>query len=781
MNKMTRYILPLSKNVVRVAYTKGDVEPQTSELISEGFSPEPSDESRFMINDDEIEFIFEGKRVLKEINAQLFPKEVLGCYINGNPVIGTKLTANGEVSYIKNAHSRFERFSNSGSIEFEIGEKELLLGLGQYEDGIFNYRNHTEYLYESNMKIAIPFLITTGGYGILIDSMSNMIFKSSGTKITFEIDTLENLVYYVIFGKDVSQIIKNYQNLTGKASMLPRWVYGYIQSKERYQSGQELEEVVSEFRRRHIPIDCLVQDWYTWEDGLWGEKIFDKRRYPDFKKNVETLHNNNVRVMVSVWPNMSPQSSNYKEFSDCNGLLINSNVYNAFDETCRNLYWQQCENEIMSSGTDALWCDNSEPFSDADWNGKTKRSEELRYNLVVEDSKKSMIWEKLNAFGLYHAKGIFENWRKNFSDKRVVNLTRSGYAASQQYGTILWSGDICARWETISNQIVEGMKMGLSGNPYWTLDIGGFFTVKDKYENRGCNDSDHKPLWFWNGDFNDGVKDPGYRELYTRWIQFGVFLPMFRSHGTDTPREPWQFQNSDGIELPFYETILKFIRLRYKFLPYTYSLAYKAHTDAYILMRSFVFDFYTDEKALKCTDEYMYGDAFLVSPIYEPMYYGPNGKKINTNNYTKEVYLPGGAGWYDYWTNTYYEGGKTISVNAQIETMPLFVKGGSIIPVSGDIEYSDQKHGDIEALYVYEGAEGHFSWYNDDGDGYDYLEGKYSLVDIMFNDKNKIVQLSEKTGEREVDIDIEIHMIFKTGIEKKKQIHYEGCEVTINF
>jgi len=783
MNKLNRFISQLNKNIVRVSFSYENEAPAKSFLISDDFACDPlgaQAPSAYRENQEQVDFINETGKILSQTEASLTKKEVYRCVIDGEPIIGTKLTANGEVSYIENAESRFERYSYSGRLVFEVGEKELLLGLGQYEDGIYDYRNHTEYLYESNMRIALPFLITTGGYAIFIDTESNMIFKSESQRVTFEIDTTKDITYYVILGKSIPEILRNFQELTGRAAMLPRWCYGYVQSKERYKAGDELVDTFKQFRDSHIPIDCIVQDWYTWEDGLWGEKTLDKSRYPDFGKTVEDIHALNGKLMVSIWPNMSPKGENYKEFADKDGLLDNSNVYNAYDEGFRELYWQQCQREIMSAGTDSLWCDNSEPFSDADWNGVNKRPEELRYEVVVNDSKKSMTWERLNTYGLVHAKGIWENWRKSIPEKRVVNLTRSGYVSGQQYGAILWSGDISARWDTIRRQITEGIKMGLCGYPYWTLDIGGFFTVKDKYENRGCNSDSREPIWFWNGDFNDGVNDPGYRELYTRWIQFGTFLPMFRSHGTDTPREPWRFINKDDVDLPFYETILKYIRLRYRLLPYIYSLGYKAHTCSYILMRALAFDFAADAKSLAVNDEYMFGDAFLVAPVYEPMYYGPDGVKLTDVVRERSVYLPESeGGWYDYYSGKNYEGAETLSISAGLDTIPLFVRAGSIIPVSPDIEYSDEQNGRISSVLLYEGRDGEFTLYNDAGDGYEYLKGECTEVTFKYSDRDKTLFISAASGDYEAITELEIVFHKTDGITLCKSISYKKEELII--
>lgn len=753
-----RFITQCNDHIVKVSYTMGDTEPASSRLIAEEFRKEPARDC-FVAKENGIDFVYRDQVILRQIDISLREKEVERCYVDGAPDFRTKQTANGEVTYIANAKRQFERNSWEGQVVFQIGESEKLLGLGQYEDGIFDYRNHTEYLYQSNMRIAMPVIVTTGHYAIFIDSESDMIFESRDQSITFSIDTTQELTYYILFGEDVSQLVGGLQELTGRASMLPRWVYGYVQSKERYQSAKELQEIVERFRREQIPIDGIVQDWFTWEDGLWGEKILDKKRFPDFPDTVDKLHAMHTHVMVSIWPNMSPDGTNYREFMEAGGLLPNSNVYNAFEEEFRSLYWKQCEKEIMAADVDALWCDNAEPFSDADWSGESRRPERQRYDRVVESSKQFMRWEQVNSYGLYHARGIYENWRRTIPDKRVVNLTRSSYLSGQQYGTILWSGDICARWDTLRKQIVEGLKMGLCANPYWTLDIGGFFTVKDKYENRGCGSQSTEPLWFWNGDFNDGVNDPGYRELYTRWLQFGTFLPIFRSHGSDTPREPWQFISRNGEELACYETIVKFIRLRYKLMPYIYSLAYRAHKDAYIMMRSLVFDYGQDEKALEITDEYMFGDAFLVAPVCQPMYYGPNGEKLSGIPKYREVYLPKGNGWYDYWSHTYYEGGQTILAEAPLEVMPLFVKAGAIIPCSAPISYADQKSGEVEELLVFTGADGHFVLYNDAGDGYGFEQGEYTLLQLDYSETDHQVRINQVSGDRKLNQEFTITYI----------------------
>lgn len=683
-----------------------------------------------------VDFKWKDRTVLTQTDVTFTPKQVLRYVSEGDSVVRKKMTANGEVSYIENMSEVYDGSAYSVRVGFKTGPDELLLGLGQYEDGIFDHRNSTVYLYESNMRIAIPYLVTTGHYAILIDSESNMIFRSSGDRVEFTIDTVSSLSYYVFLADDISGLIKALYELTGKPSMLPRWAFGYIQSRERYTCSKDLIDTADGFISRSIPVDCIVQDWYTWKEGLWGNKTFDEERFPDLGETIRYLHEHDISFMVSIWPNMSPDCDDHRQFRAAGGLLPNSNVYDAFDEYARNLYWEQIRRQIMESGTDALWCDNSEPFSDADWSGEKKKKEEERYAVVTEMSKRSMNWYRINSYALYHAKGIYENWRRSYPQKRVVNLTRSGYTGCWKYGTILWSGDITATFDTMRKQIVEGINASLSGIVYWTLDIGGFFVVDDKYENRGCNDTAHKPLWFWHGDYNDGVKDMAYRELYVRWLQFGTFLPVFRSHGTDTPREPWNFGDPGDI---FYDTIVDYIRLRYRLLPYIYSLAAAAHMKGEIMMRALAVDFADDKEAAGITDEYMFGPSFLVAPVTRHMYYLPGSRVLEGESKTRPVYLPKGCGWYDFYTNKYYEGGTRISANAPIDRMPLYVRAGSIIPMALEREYMSAKRSAADTVVVYEGADGSFCYYNDSGDGYDFEKGDRELVEMSYRDKDRVL------------------------------------------
>lgn len=775
------HIMPLTEDITQVVYTYRKEKPENSILIAEDFIPQ-RDVTTDMYVPLEDGILFKNKQgevILKEIGHHLTEKEVYQYFVDGDPIVKYKQTANGEVAYIENARRESAGSSWEGKLTFAITEEESLYGLGQHEDGVYNYNGKKEYLYQTNMKITIPFILSSRKYGLLVDTETAMTFDSKHGKMTFTLDTTDKLSYYVITGENFEEIIRTLRGLTGRTPMLPRWAYGYIQSKERYHSSEDLLNTVSQFRKFGIPIDCIVQDWFTWEEGLWGEKRVDKKRYPNLKELIDSLHKEHVKLMVSVWPNMTEGGMNLRELKEKELLLPSTTTYDAYNEEARAVYWKQCEEEWFSAGVDAWWCDNAEPFSDPDWNGKTKRSEELRYQLIVEESKKSMDWTRLNSYGLLHSKGIYENWRKTNSEKRVTNLTRSSYISGQRYGTIPWSGDTSAKWSTLKKQITEGIKFSLSGMPYWTLDIGAFFTVKDKWETRGCNCSNNiDPLWFWDGDYNEGVNDLGYRELYVRWLQYGTFLPMFRSHGTDTPREPWNFGKPGDI---FYDAILKFIKLRYRLLPYIYSMAASVHQNHTTMLRSLMFDFAEDENVKEISDSFMLGKALLVSPVTKPMYYEANNVPLPNTEKTKEVYLPKGTPWFDFWTNTLYSGGQTLICETSLETIPLFVKSGSIVPVSEPLLYADERGGEISEILIYSGENGEFTLYNDEGDNYSYENGNFSAIKLFYNDKEKTLTFGKAMGAFQYQKNFKIKVIECDHTSKVIEFIYKGKAETISL
>ena len=777
----TLHVEQVAANIVHISYCPRGLAPARSALIADGWQPDRAANPMYtVVSESRIRFQNrQGDTVLEAAEHTLTPKEVYRYVINGDPVMQIKHTANGDVAYIENAQREPSGSAFHGRIGFHVAQGEHLYGLGQHEDGFFDYRGRREHLYQTNMKISIPFLLSSRNYGLLMDTETAMIFDEHDGTMLFELETVAALSYYVIIGDSFDEIIGTLRALTGRVPMLPRWAFGYVQSKERYRSAAELVETAKTFRTMDIPADCIVQDWHTWKEGLWGEKQPDAKRYPDLNALTDALHRLHFRLMVSIWPNMTATGENYREFAAHGFLLPNAPVYDAFQEAARALYWKQCEEAWFRAGIDAWWCDNAEPFSDADWNGERKRAEELRYRLIVEDSEKSMDWTRLNTFGLYHARGIYENWRTQNQAKRVVNLTRSTYASGQQYGVVAWSGDLSAKWSVLRAQVTEGIKFCMSGQPYWTLDIGGFFTVRDRYENRGCDQAGNTtPLWFWNGDYNDGVNDLGYRELYVRWLQYAVFLPMFRAHGTDTPREPWRFGQPGEA---FYDAIVVYIRLRYWLLPYIYATAAAVSFCNDTMLRSLMFDFPQDARVACVSDCFMFGRALLVCPVTEPMYYGPDSAPLPAAPKTRCVYLPQGCVWYDFWTHRAFEGGRDVVCDAPLERIPLFVRAGAILPVSDPIAYADERGGEVAALYVFDGSDGIAMLYNDAGDGYGYEQGEYAMVAARYSHSNQTLTLGKAEGCYPFQRAWAVKWVTDGSVEDRGVIRYQGEETSVRL
>lgn len=686
----------------------------------------------------------DGTLLLQEAEKESKITEEFDVYrtvINEHTKIEEVRTPDGIKRRIRESQREFEGKRCHTKLQLTFQEDEPLFGLGQAEEGIWNLRHTTQYLHQANLKIALPALVSGLGWGILLSTQSPVIFQDTqyGSYLYTEAD--EYLDYYFIAGETLGETVKGIRKLTGKAVLLPKWAYGYIQSQERYETAEELVKTAEEFRRREIGLDALVLDWMSWEGNLWGQKTFDKIRFPNPKEMIEKLHEKNIHFMISIWPNMNENCENYREFQERNLLLPASDIYNAFSEEARKLYWEQVKRGLFCHGVDAWWCDSSEPFT-PEWSRLYKPDPSEMYRDFVDVAGKSMPIEKGNAYGLYHAQALYEGQRSVTEDKRVVNLTRNGYLGSQKYGTILWSGDTYASWETLRRQIVAGLQFCISGLPYWTLDIGAFF-VKSGMP------------WFWKGEYEGGNTDPAYRELYVRWLQYGAFLPIFRSHGTDCRREPWNFGDKGN---PFYEAILSAIRLRYQLLPYIYSVAGAIWLEDETMMRPLIMDFPEDSHVVEISDEYLFGPSLLICPVTTPMYYQTGGAALEKVQYTRRVYLPEGTDWYDLYTREKYEGGQEIEANADIEHIPVYVRAGAILPVMKPEVCTDDAQGKEISLQIYAGCDGDFTLYEDAGDGYAYEKGEYCLTHIHYCKENGRV-IWETEGDlrfRKEDLSIEV-------------------------
>jgi alpha-D-xyloside xylohydrolase len=531
----------------------------------------------------------------------------------------------------------------------------------------------------------------------------------------------DSIDYYFIYGPEMDRVVSGYRSLTGRAPLFGKYAYGYWHSHIGIQSQQEYLETIDEFRSRNIPLDILVQDLNYWVPNLWGSHCFDPRRYPDPTRMIAQAHEKNVHSMISVWGMFQKGSDNWKELHDA-GLLFRYNnasfwtdkgtwYYNPFHPQGQETYWRQLNRALFSKGVDAWWLDASEPEI-------STPADPFLYKEVMKNNLGTGA-RYLNTFSLVQTRGVYEHQRQTAPDGRVLILARSSFAGQQKNATVVWTGDIDGTFDILRKQIVCGLNYSLSGLPYWTTDIGGFFVRKA-----------HWPLL---------NKDPGYRELDTRWFQFATFCPIMRAHGCGPRREMWHM----GAEAM--KTQIKFAQLRYRLMPYLYSLAGAVTHKDDTIMRALVLDFPHDKKSHHITDQYMFGPAFLVNPVLEP---GPK---------TRNVYLPQAAGWYDFWSGDYYEGAQEISADTPLDKMPLFVKAGSIVPMGPYLQYAAERLDPIE-LRVYTGANGSFTLYEDEGENYSYEKGIFATTDFSWDESKQTLTIAERKGAF-------------PGVPKKRRLH----------
>jgi alpha-D-xyloside xylohydrolase len=729
-----------------------------------------------------------GRTLLKEPlrgGKSLTPKKVFRNVFKQGAAAAIGQSIDGARAAATEFETVFDRDAFEAKLEFEFAPDEAIFGLGSHEEGYGNLRGKERLLYQQNMKIVVPYFVSTRGYGVLLDCGSLMTFRDDANGACWWADVVDELDFYFIAGGLFDSVTKNLHELTGKAPMLPKWAFGFAQSKERYVNAKELVAVVREYRRRQIPLDLIVLDWKSWPNGAgWGQKNFDPLRFPNPKALSDELHALGARLMVSIWPIMTGYCPNQRELQERGLMLGNQSTYNAFLLEAREVYWRQAQQGLFANGVDAWWCDCTEPF-EADWSGETKPEPQPRLELNTGSAKKYLDAGQINTYSLPHSQGIYEGQRSVTSDKRVINLTRSGYAGQHRYATICWNGDICATWQTLRNCIPEGVNFCATGEPFWTVDIGGFFI-------------NHDPkLWFWRGDYaegcraltdmnalepdaNDtGCRDLGFWELYTRWVQYAAFLPMFRSHGTDAAREIWRFGDTGNV---FYDTIAKFIRLRYQLIPYIYSLAAKVTQHGTPILRAVALDFPVDVKTHNLTDEFLFGPALLVCPVTSPMYYEKNSQPIVAAKKSREVYLPAGASWFDFWTEKVFTGGQIIVADAPLETLPLFVRAGSIVPMTETMQFVDEKPDAPYEVRIYRGADGAFMLYEDAGDNYDYERGAFAQVLFSWNEARSELTIGARQGNfSSLVVRRELRLVFisSRGCETKT-VNYTGAELKIS-
>ena len=538
------------------------------------------------------------------------------------------------------------------------------------------------------------------------------------------------LDYYFIAGDNLDDVISGYRTLTGKSPVMPKWAMGFWQSREKYNTADEMLGALKGFRDRKIPIDNVVLDWSHWPQDAWGSHEFDRSRFQDPQAMVDSVHAMNARLMISVWPKFYTTTEHYKEF-DKNGWIYPQSVrdslrdwigpgylygfYDAYNADARKLFWKQMFEHYYKLGIDAWWMDASEP--------NIRDCTDMEYRKALcGPTALGPSTEYFNAYALMNAEAIYNGQRGIDNNKRVFLLTRSGFAGLQRYSTATWSGDIATRWEDMKAQIAAGLNFAMSGIPYWTMDIGGF-CVENRYV---------AGQQLWNNTKTENADYKEWRELNTRWYQFGAFCPLYRAHGQYPFREIWEIAPEGH---PAYNSVVYYTRLRYSLMPYIYSLAGMTWLKDYTIIRPLVMDFTGDTAVNNIGDQYMFGPSLMVSPVYQ---YGAR---------KREVYFPKSAGWYNFYTGKFQAGGERKNVDAPYERIPLYVRAGSIIPLGPEMQYADEKPADHIKVYVYQGADAEFTLYEDENVNYNYEQGKYSVIPMTYNEATRQLTIGKRKGE----------------------------------
>lgn len=562
--------------------------------------------------------------------------------------------------------------------------------------------------------------------------------KTEREQLSIWSEMSRDMDYYFIAGQNFDDVISGYRTLTGKASLYPKWVLGFWQSRERYQSSQDIEDNLAEFRRRHIPIDNIVQDWNYWKLPDWGAHDFEASRYPNPQAMLDSVHAMHGRFMISVWPKFYDTTEHYKELDEKGWMYrqavkddihdwlgFRGSMYDAYDEGARKLFWKQMDDHLYSKfnkngvpGIDAWWMDASEP--------NVRDCTPMWYRKALcGPTALGTSTEYFNAYSTVNADAIYNGqrsvWKGKANEPRVFLLTRSGFAGEQRFSTATWSGDIGTRWEDMRAQMTAGLNYSMSGVPFWGMDQGGF-CVENRYV-------EAQKLFNETGEENEDLKE--WRELQARWNQFGAFIPLFRSHGQWPTREIWNIAPDNH---PTYKSFVYYDQLRYRLMPYMYSMAAWAHFKDYTLMRALVMDFNGDKEVENIGNQWMFGPALMACPVG---YYKARNRS---------VYFPKQCGWYDFYTGEHYDGGQHLVVDAPYEKIPVFVREGAIIPFGPAMEWCDEKPAELINLYVYEGQDGSFQLYEDEGTNYNYEKGKYATIEIAYNDADKTVSFGKRNG-----------------------------------
>jgi alpha-D-xyloside xylohydrolase len=690
MQRGTLHVQICSSMIVRVTYSSDATIPDTPQyVITKTKWPKTQWTMEFGNNDVRVTTPSLKVTITRKDGAVLFSDAAGKKLFQDYDRTLTPVEVNGEKTY----HS--EMFSNLWD------STEAFYGLGQHQAGVWNYHGEEIDLSQDNTNISVPMFLSSNGYGIFWNNSSRSRFNNRFPHALYlSSEVADTVDYYFLYGPEFDKIIASYREMTGAAPLFGKWAYGFWQCKNKYESQAEVLGVAHKYRDLHIPVDDIVQDWFWW--NTMGEPVFNKN-YPDPKGMIDDLHKNHFHVMFSFWPYFRPGSPVYDEM-DKRGYFIDRTkvsgfhpagqaLYDAFNPEARKYYWQLIDKALFQIGADAWWLDTDEPETEG------RETSVLINNKVALGSGARYA----NLYPLMTTASVNEGQRSASDQKRVFILSRSAFAGAQRNAITAWSGDVESNWLSFARQISAGLNFELSGLPYWTTDIGGFI--------------------IGNPD------DPAYRELFVRWFQYGAFCPIFRLHGTRTTNqnELWSY----GREA---QTILtSFDRLRYRLMPYIYSLAWKTTSEGYTPMRALAMDFRSDTRALNTGDEFLFGPAILVSPVTE------------AGATSRRVYLPKGQ-WYNFWTGRRADGSTMIEAAAPLDRMPIHVRAGSIVPMGPDLEYAAEKPADPIELRVYTGADASFTLYEDENDNYDYEKGLYATIPISWNEANHQLTMGDRQG-----------------------------------
>ena len=675
---------------------------------------------------------------------------------------------------------------------FLLDKDEAIYGLGTIQNGKMNRRGEHKRMEQSNLEDFQNVLQSVKGWGLYWENYSPTQFDDDANGMTFTSEAGSGIDYYFMYGGSADGVIAQMRHLSGDVPMFPLWTYGFWQSKERYKSAAETESIVDQYRALQVPLDGIIQDWQYWGSNyLWNAMDFLSEEFTTGPQLIQNVHAKHAHFMISIWASFGPQTQQFRELNE-KGLLLpietwpqsglshiwpprmdypsGVKVYDAFSPVARDIYWKHLK-RLYDYGTDAWWMDSTDP--------DFFNPRESDYAHPVTGGT----WRQLrNAFPLETVRGVYQAQRREGENKRVFIMTRSAFAGQQHYGSNMWSGDVNSSWDMLRKQVPAGLSFSLTGDPNFNTDIGGFFC--NAYNTRGPGSA---------------PKNPQFQELYVRWMQYGLFCPVFRSHGADAPREIWQFGKKGE---PVYDAIEKQIRLRYRLIPYLYSTAWQVTSNNESYLRPLFSDFAQDRRVWDIADEFMFGRSILAAPILDPQYTeekivrtdamtGWDRKKESgdssqetvvdwTETKTASKYLPKGATWYDFWTNKAYKGGQTITLETTFDRVPMFVRAGSILPLGPEMQYVGEKSWDDLEIRVYPGADGSFTLYEDEGDNYNYEKGYYATITFQWNDRSRQLTIGTRQGGyKGMILDRKFTIVLPDGTSRT--VSHNGNEQTIQL